>query len=243
MKKIYLFSVLAVAIFVVAALSSCNPLVKPNGGGGTPSTTVISTTIKAVRMEKSTLEGATVTVEGTVICAPGEIAPWWTYIQNGSYGVLVDGDSSDSNFTSLKRGDQVKVTGVVDIPSHGYLEIGKYGNAAQVIKTGTTTVPTATVVSIHDLNTNDDIQGTLIKLENVKLEDTSQWPTETLSKEDKDRNVIIEDTTTGATTTMHIDKDTNIDGSPTPSGTFSVVGVAAYYNAPQILPRDLNDIK
>ena len=237
MKKIYLFSVLAVVIFAVIALSSCNPLTKPNGGGGTPSTTVISTTIKAVRMEKSTLEGATVTVEGTVICAPGEIAPWWTYIQNGSYGILIDGDSSNSDFTSLKRGDQVKVTGVVDIPKAGYLEVGKYGNAAQVIKTGTTELPTATIVTINDLKNKDDLQGTLIELKDVTLEDPSQWPAE-----GKETNVVIKDTT-GATTTMHIDKDTDIDGSAAPSGTFNVVGIAAYYNAPQILPRDLNDIK
>ena len=235
MKKIYLFSVLAVAIFAVVALSSCNPLVKPNNGGTTPSAT-ISTTIQNVRINKATFVGTAVTVEGTVICAPGEISLWQAYIQNGDYGILISGDANDSSFSSLKRKTKIKVTGVVDIPKAKYLRIGK--NPVKVTKIGTATnLPDPKVVTINDLNTNDNLQGTLIELQNVKLEDPSKWPAE-----GKSASVVIEDTT-GATTTMRIDSDTDIDGSTAPSGTFNLVGVAAYYYSPQILPRDLNDIK
>jgi uncharacterized protein YdeI (BOF family) len=238
MKKVYLLSILAIVAFAVVALSSCNPFVpnNPNNGGGGSNQTAISTTLEYVRNNATTLEGTTVTVEGTVICAPGEVAPWWAYIQNGSYGVLVDGDNTSSDFTSLKRGDKVKVTGVVDIPSHGYVEVGNYDSAAQVEKLGTAATPTPAVVTINDLKTNEDIQGTLIKLKDVSLYNSSQWPAE-----GTETNVTIKDTT-GATVTMHIDKDTDIDGSPTPTGTFTVIGVAAYYNVPQILPRNLDDI-
>ena len=235
MKKVYVFSVVAIAIFATIILSACNPLVKPPESNN--NSTSIATSIEYVRSHSTTLLGTVVTVAGTVICAPGEIAPWWAYIQNGDYGILVDGNPSSANFSSLKRGDKVEIKGVVDKPKAGYIQIGEKSNPVTVVKNlGTTTLPTPKVVTINDLKTNLDIQGTLIELKDVSLEDISQWPSE-----GNDANVIIKDTT-GATTTMRIDKDTNIDGSTAPTGSFDVIGVAAYYKGPQILPRNLDDI-
>jgi hypothetical protein len=235
MKKIYVLFLFIIATFAMITLSACNPLVKPSEPSVNPTT--FATSIEYVRLHSTTLLGTVVTVEGTVICIPGEISSYWAYIQNGNYGILIDGDSSSATFTSLKRGDKVEIRGVVDKPKAGYIEIGKYGEAAVVTKLlGTTTPPSPTVVTVNDLKTNLDIQGTLIELKDVSLKDPTQWP-----KEGKSANVTLEDDS-GNTVTMRIDSDTNIDGSATPTGSFDVVGVASYYYSPQILPRDLNDI-
>ncbi len=242
MKKIYALSLIALAIFAMIVLSSCNPLVTPqpnpgDNGGGT--TTSIATSLQYVRENAVSLEGKTVTVDGTVICAPGEIAPYWAYVQNGDYGILIDGDASSTTFKGLKRKDKVKITGILNTTYKAkYLEIGKYGSPATITaKLGiASALPNPKVVTIDQLNTDKNIQGTLIELKDVSLVDPSTWPAA-----GKEVSVIIKDTT-GATTVLRIDKDTDIDGTDAPSGTFDVIGIAAWYYSPQILPRNNDDI-
>lgn len=91
-------------------------------------------------------------------------------------------------------------------------------------------------------NVDETTESDYIRLNNFTVLTPSQWPSAGSSA-----NVNI---TNGVDTiTMRIDSDTDIDGSPVPTGAFDVVGAGGQFDGTspydegyQIFPRDLNDI-
>ncbi|GAB4427688.1 MAG: hypothetical protein OHK0039_46070 [Bacteroidia bacterium] len=85
-------------------------------------------------------------------------------------------------------------------------------------------------------------ESELIRINGVFLSTPSQWPAAGASA-----NVTISNGTT--TFTLRIDSDTDVDGSPAPTGFFDVIGLGGQFDSSvpytsgyQILPRSLADI-
>ena len=86
----------------------------------------------------------------------------------------------------------------------------------------------------------EDIQGILVRLEDFRLADPSQWQF--------DGNFTVDLTNGTDTVAMFVDADTDISGQPAPQGTFDVVGIASQFDRQspydegyQLLPRFLAD--
>jgi hypothetical protein len=109
--------------------------------------------------------------------------------------------------------------------------------ANQVEILGTPGLPAPRLVTITEYITNQaDIEGQYIGLSRVRLKRGS-FPAS------GNATLILTDDS-GDSLAMFIDADTDIDGSPTPTGDFDVLGVATQFNGtPQIQPSSINDFK
>ncbi len=132
------------------------------------------------------------------------------------------------------RGDSIRVYGDIAF-FNGLLEIQV--DSIETLATGLA-LRAPRVVTTLDETTESDY----IRLNGFSVVTPSQWPSAGSSS-----NVSITNGTT--TLTMRIDSDTDIDGTPVPSGTFDVIGAGAQFDnsSPydagyQIFPRDINDI-
>jgi plastocyanin/DNA/RNA endonuclease YhcR with UshA esterase domain len=153
-------------------------------------------------------------------------------IHDGTGGIHVF-DFSDVNGYVVNIGDSIYVEGDID-QFNGLTQIRP--DSISIVSTGNT-VKMPTVVNALGESTESD----LIRINGVTLVNASQWPSSGSA------NVDITNGTD--TMTMRIDSDTDIDGSPAPTGTFDVVGIGSqfdgsspYLSGYQILPRALTDI-
>jgi len=164
------------------------------------------------------------------------------YIQSlttGGYGVGVFDPVIATN--SWQIGDQVKVTGwvgfyngvteIVDAPNNG-----NYNPIIQILSTGNVLTPSA----INDLDlVGEDDEGLLVSLIGVRFIATGNFVGNT--------NYWV---VNGADTAqVRIDIDTNIPGSPIPTGPVNVAGIMSQFDSSspyttgyQHLPRFLTDI-
>jgi plastocyanin/DNA/RNA endonuclease YhcR with UshA esterase domain len=156
------------------------------------------------------------------------------YMYDATGGINVFRGSDLPYYTAPARGDELIVYGEID-QFNGLTEI--VPDSIYVVSTGNSLV---TPVVVTDLD--ESTESEYIRMDNMYLATPSQWPTSTGSA-----NVDI---TNGTDTfVMRIDSDTDIDGTPAPTGTFSVIGAGGqfdntspYTEGYQIFPRDLNDI-
>lgn len=100
-------------------------------------------------------------------------------------------------------------------------------------------LPNALVVS----QLNEGIESTLIRLQAFRLLDTLQWPALGNSA-----NVQITNVSGSDTLILHIDEDTNLDGTNAPKGFFDVQGLVSQCDTSSpflsnyfVLPRDTSD--
>ncbi len=140
----------------------------------------------------------------------------------------------EPNGYQATRGDSIRVYGDIAF-FNGLLEIQV--DSIQTLATGLA-LRAPRVVTTLDETTESDY----IRLNGFSVVTPSQWPSAGSSA-----NVDISNGST--TLTMRIDSDTDIDGSPVPTGTFDVIGAGAQFDnsSPydagyQIFPRDINDI-
>lgn len=169
-----------------------------------------------------------------------------TYSPTVQEFTLTDGDCCISVFggalvPSVQIGDEVRVTGTV-ANFNGRNEITSPGLVVTVLSSGNP-VAAPTVISTFELSVNgENYESCLIKLECVLVVGGDPWPADNVNA-----NVIVDDGS--GPVTLRIDRDTNIDGTPGPTGPFSVVGMATQFDASspysdgyQVIPRGLSDL-
>jgi hypothetical protein len=163
------------------------------------------------------------------------------------WGMMIDKASANGANPNYNFGDLMQVTGSITF----------YNGLIEFTPTDTTinlgsgyAVSTALLSSIAVCTSFDATLATggeyyesrLVRLNNV-WKSSGTWPAA-----GSDANIVITDNS-GATITMRIDKDTDVDGSAEPSGHFNVVGVVTQYdaNSPydsgyQIIPTKVEDV-
>ncbi len=154
------------------------------------------------------------------------------YIHDGTGGINIFNFNDVDNYV-VTIGDSIYCEGDID-QFNGLTEL--FVDSISIISTGNT-VKLPTVVTALGESTESD----LIRINGLTLVDATQWPSSGSA------NVDVTDGTD--TLTMRIDSDTDIDGSPAPTGTFDVIGIGSqfdfsspYLDGYQILPRFLTDI-
>jgi beta-lactamase superfamily II metal-dependent hydrolase/DNA/RNA endonuclease YhcR with UshA esterase domain len=165
------------------------------------------------------------------------------YIQDQTGGI--DIFNSTTNFGPYNIGDNIEVTGSVT-QFNGLTEVDPGSTITNIVLLPSGTLPavspqTVTLSQLADGGVGENLEGRLIRVNNVRIT-SGTFPAANASG-----NVTVTDGT--ASVILRVDSDTNIDGTTTPSGTFSVIGLAGQFDsaAPfdagyQILPRSLDDI-
>ncbi|RKX23295.1 MAG: hypothetical protein DRP45_10645 [Candidatus Zixiibacteriota bacterium] len=178
------------------------------------------------------------TVPTGVFRAPGNGVD--IYIQDNSGKGINVYDSNDT--TTVDLGDSLVVVGAI-WQYYGKTEIEGVSGVQFIEKVGTGTVPDPVVVTPSTIG--EDYEGLLIKMLSVHNTGTGDpWP-----DSGQNANIAITDDAGTDTVIMRIDKDTDIDGSPEPTGNFDVTGVCTQYDPTspydsgyQIMPRWRTDI-
>ncbi len=162
------------------------------------------------------------------------------YVQDATGGVDV---FSTSNFPSFSIGDYLDVTGTMT-QFNGQDELNP-GSKLTNISIATDVAPTIAprLITLSQLGNNgagEAVEGQLVRIDNVTVTGGSFPAAGGVG------NVTITDATGSAV--MRIVAATDIDGTPAPSGPFSVIGLvgqfatAPFNNGYQLLPRGLADI-
>ncbi len=167
-------------------------------------------------------------------------------VQDSLGGVTVFRQPSGGPLFDVKRGNAYIITGTTDNPTGG-------GSKFQFVDPGITFTDLGPapqpiipkVVTIKELNANGEmLENSLISIRNVtKTVSSLAWPAAGASQ-----NMTFIDGS-GDSTTMRIDSDTDIDGTPEPNYPITIVGDAGqfdntlpYTSGYQWLPRDMKDI-
>lgn len=194
------------------------------------STSIAFSQVISISSARNTSLGSTVTVSG-VVTNGSELGPI-RYLQDGTAGIAAYGGAVGS----INRGDSITVTGPLTEFS-GLLEIGtgQAGGNPTYINHGPAVVqPQPLTVPITAINEN--LEGQLVVVNNVTFTSTGNFPTG-----GSGNNVTVTNGTNNLS--IRINTSTNIDGTPIPTGTVSIVGIVSQFNSDyQIIPRDLNDI-
>ncbi len=115
----------------------------------------------------------------------------------------------------VTEGDSIVVQGVID-EFHGLAEI--IPDSVRLVSSGNPIEDPVVVTAFDETTENEYVQ-----LNCVFLADTSQWPA------DGDNSNL--DVTNGVDTfTVRIDKETDIDGTPVPTGYFNVKGIGSQFS-------------
>ena len=151
----------------------------------------------------------------------------------GGMGVASFGNTFGYTVT---EGDSVRIIGTV----------GEFNALAQMEpldtiifeSAGNPLVAPAVVDSLGEYTESE-----LIRINNVFLADASQWPA---AGDNANVDIVVNGTDT---LTLRIDRDTDLDGSPAPTGLFDVIGLGGQFDGGspatggyQILPRSTADI-
>ncbi len=165
------------------------------------------------------------------------------YVQDQTAGV--DVFSSTSDFGPFSIGDSVEVFGTVS-QFNGLTEIIPSGAQTNFMLLSPGTIPAVTpqvitLSQLADSGVGESLEGQLIRVNNVSISSG------TFPNTGSSGNLTISDSTGSAT--LRIDSDTNIDGTPTPTGTFTLTGLVSQFDSTspfdsgyQILPRSTADI-
>jgi len=140
---------------------------------------------------------------------------------------------------NVKEGDSVLVQG----------KIGQFQGTAQMESIDTVIrkfsgVTLRNPVVVTDIN--EQTESELVQLNRVRLIDPFEWPVDVIT--DNTWRYVRVETSSGHLDTLHIDAETNIDGTPAPEGYFNVAGIGSQFDnrAPYkekyyLTPRSLND--
>ena len=155
------------------------------------------------------------------------------YMYDNTDGINVFSFSDVSGY-QVNRGDSIRVFGDID-QFNGLLEI--VPDSILVLSTGVSLKAPAVVTDL-----DESTESEYIRLNGFSVVDPTQWPA-------NNSNANVDITNGIDTLVMRIDRDTDIDGTPVPTGLFDVVGAGGQFDfsSPfdegyQILPRDTNDI-
>lgn len=165
------------------------------------------------------------------------------YIQDPTGGV--DIFNSTTNFGPYAIGDALEVVGKIT-QFNGLTEIDPGTTITNITLLAPGSLPSVspqvvTLAQVADGGFGEAVEGRLIQINNISI------ISGTFPNSGSSGNVTISDGTN--TAILRIDSDTNIDGTPTPTGTFSVIALASQFDstAPldsgyQLLPRSTADL-
>ncbi len=163
------------------------------------------------------------------------------YIQDSTGGTTIFNTSSTAGPFNI--GDSVEAVGLVE-QFNGLTEINPGASPVNftLLPPGTIAPATPEVVTISQLTTPpsaENLEGRLVRINNVSTTSTGNFPS--------NNNITITDGTFSMV--LRTDGDTNLDGTPIPTGTFSVIGLASQFDGTspmnsgyQILPRSTADL-
>ena len=183
--------------------------------------------------------GIGTTIQGVVISPNFQIGNSEYTIQDETAGLVVFGPGFDMG---VNYGDEIRVSGVTD-EYNGKFEL-VVSSVDDVENFGPGTIPDAQVITVAQLSSNgEEYESELIIIEGVTVV-SGEWPAEG----DFANLTIVDDGAT--TTTMRIDNDTDIDGSPEPVWPANVTGVGSQYDYDppyddfyQLIPRFVSDFQ
>ncbi|MFT7234075.1 MAG: hypothetical protein ACI8TA_003304, partial [Cyclobacteriaceae bacterium] len=180
------------------------------------------------------MPGETVTIVGYVNTPDYGFTNGQYYIQDDSAGINI---IHFGNFGLVQRGNIVKLDGT----------IGEFAGQVQInvdaieILTPSTETPLPITILADEIDVLGKYQGMLVKVGGVTLTSTSTWPT---VPQPGGSGINVNATASGKSFIIRIDRgESYYDGSPVPSGTFTLSGVLGRFNDDaQIYPFVEGDI-
>jgi len=169
-----------------------------------------------------------------------------TWAGNRIEFTITDGDCCTNVFNGgaatpvIHVGDEVDVIGTVG-QFNGKTQVTTPNLTITVVSTGNP-IPTPGLVTTGDFYTNgENYESCLIEIRCVSIV-SGTWPAA-----NTDATIVVDDGT--GPCDLRIDKDTNIDGSPAPTGPFTIIGIASQFDSTnpftsgfQIMPRSVDDL-
>ena len=188
--------------------------------------------------------GNVLTVTGTVTCQDSIFSPTGTddHIQDGSGGAV----DLFGGLQGLAFGDSVQVTGQVTT-FNGLTEITNISNVTHLGPASVIPAPLvltcAQVASSYQAGNYEPNQSKLVRINGVHLT-AGTWPTSHGTT-----NVTLTIADASGATTLFIDKDTQVNGSPNPGSVFDIEGVVRQFKSTspftsgyELVPRYLSDV-
>ncbi|KER09177.1 MAG: hypothetical protein HY22_13285 [[Candidatus Thermochlorobacteriaceae] bacterium GBChlB] len=173
--------------------------------------------------------GTVVTIAGRVTVGNQFRGP--SYLQDGTAGIAVFDNAIHNGAVTI--GDSVVITGPISTFNQ-LLQISGAGTTFQVIASAGRVAPQPRVLTIAQLNalTNDQIEGQLVQINNVRF---------TTPSFQGNQNYDVSDGT--GTVQLRVDADADIVGATAPTDPTTVIAVVGRFNQTrQILPRSREDI-
>lgn len=178
--------------------------------------------------------GDTVTTGGIVITGNYGTAGSSTdyHIQDGTAGSDIYLSGTDAG---LALGDSIIVTGTISI-YNGKFEVMPFTLGDITVVSSGNALPAFQVITIAEFLANyGDYGSELIEFDSVTIA-SGNWPSS-----GSNGSVTISDGTNS--TTLYIDKDTDLDENSAPTGAFRIRGIGTQYNTTaEILPRFYSDV-
>ena len=192
--------------------SACNTTPPPTGP--------VRTNLSVLRANDAngvaTTDGDTVYVTGTVHSLDFDgNAGYSFYIEDGTAGMNIFRTADLTNYTAPAVGDSLKIYGIVD-QFNGLTEI--IPDSIRVIQTNRNFGSAARITSL-----TEPFESRYVFMDSLMLPATSTWPATGSSA-----NVNL--TRGTQTIVLRIDNDTDIDGSPAPTGMFGVYATITQFD-------------
>lgn len=206
------------------------------GAGGIPNYSIADLTSSAVDGVADSLN-VEARIHGVIYTDDFDGNAGYSFYMYDNTGGINVFNFNDVGTFAVTRGDSVRVIGSID-QFNGLTEM--VIDSVVVLSTGNS-LKTPAVVTTLDETT----EGEYIRMNGMSLVTPSQWPTTATTSSGVD--VDITDGTN--TFILRIDRDTDLNGTPAPTGLFDVIGAGGqfdgsnpYTSGYQIQPRDLQDI-
>lgn len=180
-------------------------------------------------------KGDIITIEGISTVEWYIISPSATFLQDYTGGINIHTPGYDPQ---ISRGDIARVAGEVA----QYTGTTEISNVVRFEILGQDVVPYPTSILLSDFG--EDLEGSLVRVENVYSAGGDPWP-----ESGNSANILITNESGSDTATLRIYYMTDIDGSPEPLWPVDIVGIMDQYDnsSPydsnyQILARDMGDL-
>ncbi len=175
------------------------------------------------------LDGQTVTIEGIMNTPDYGFNNGQFYVQDSTGGINVfySGVGGEDAPEAWQEGDSLRIDG----------EISSFADQIQIAPTSITIISSGNsaaraTIGSDDISVDSPLQGMLVKIEDVSLQDGETWPADAQSGSGVSVPVV---TAAGDSLLIFIDRGQSFfDGAPAPTERFNLAGV---------LGRDGNDIR
>ncbi len=196
-------------------------------------------------------EGAQVQIEGVVTTNDYGFNNGQFFVQDATGGVNVFASGSSfgadtlalgrGDDSTIKAGDRVRITGEIDAFNN---QVQVSAARIAVLSSGNDLPDAARALPIG-FDADSPLQGQRVELPFVRLADPAAWPTDPIGS--SSGLTVKAVTLSGDTLDVRIDRgESDFDGSPAPTGLFTIQGVLARFrDTAQLLPffeEELDDV-